>query len=857
MNRRHLHAQRSLVSLDEGSDEEPLSSGDDWDHAMEVVPSRDENVSPNHKSGQAHFRKSTNKPTEREQEITRYSRSRRDPEESQHFRELQDDSYDDPSEEYSENEEEEEEDDDDATSALMEASAAVFHYLTTTDAESGCTMSDDVSIADRSAAVFDYLKQEATYGNEKPMRQFLETAQVVSDVMLKKQYNRPPPPGRYNEKRQKGTSKAPQLVEDDDEISLSQQRSAIFQALEHAIEEHDDDCNDNSRHSPTMLQWLETKPDQDMQSVVSEMSTTIFKVLDDATQKVDEESVAEFSEAVAKLLEDDPKSARNRRKNTDYRHDDDDTCSISERSAAIFKVLDRTAAPDVNIPTRKAKSTTSLIKIPSPSMAPSSKVTVPDTNVLRKPDTRANQGSSMQPLPMVAHPSPSKIRSNSIAKNSETRHGQTKSLSSTQPRPASSITGDRSLISHLAPRTDPSKLMQRNIFHILAQRGHSNIPTIEEVEDEEIDDDDAKEKVRVNATEKEYNREKHAPEKEDNREKHAPEEGLVVVEDHRPLKDNIEAKQTLLNSAHTGKCESPKKSNESPKISNEVVSDDQSSNAEAMEPKNVFSEVIHADSSDQEIQEEEEMNQDIDLDFVERFDHAFNAFIGLHPKFLLNNPTLVHHLRITKLQKLLKHIDVYHSSLLTRMETVKNEKQIMENDFQSELKDASRQKAAYQIKLQSMLTSLSQKVDFKKAQIIWKIVSSSEARVKQEYIFRQRQKKKREDFVQGNLSGVLRRDEILELLPNDEQGTKLKEAIFAEPRFFSKGSQELELLRQYQVDNAFMSSEIVVLKKRMSHLQATSKRLAWIDSILLRMDKVQMAKLKNKYTNKLGVVSLE
>ncbi len=48
-----------------------------------------------------------------------------------------------------------------------------------------------------------------------------------------------------------------------------------------------------------MLQWLEAKPDHDVQSVVSEMSTIIFKVLDD-TMQVDEESVAEFSEAVSK-----------------------------------------------------------------------------------------------------------------------------------------------------------------------------------------------------------------------------------------------------------------------------------------------------------------------------------------------------------------------------------------------------------------------------------------------------------------------------------------------------------------------------------------------------------------------------
>ena len=98
------------------------------------------------------------------------------------------------------------------------------------------------------------------------------------------------------------------------------------------------------------------------------------------------------------------------------------------------------------------------------------------------------------------------------------------------------------------------------------------------------------------------------------------------------------------------------------------------------------------------------------------------------------------------------------------------------------------------------------------------------------------------------------------MLPNDEEGIKLQAAIFAERKFlfhYHQDGMEAQEMRKYQVDNAFMSSEISVLTKKLTDLEAQSKRLAWVDSILLRMNKVQMAMLKKKFTKKLGVVSLE
>ena len=72
-----------------------------------------------------------------------------------------------------------------------------------------------------------------------------------------------------------------------------------------------------------------------------------------------------------------------------------------------------------------------------------------------------------------------------------------------------------------------------------------------------------------------------------------------------------------------------------------------------------------------------------------------------------------------------------------------------------------------------------------------------------------------------------------------------------------KEAAEKEEVRKFQVENAFMTSEVALLKKKLVHLQTNAKRLAWVDSLLLRLDKMDMAKLKKAYAKKLGVVSVD
>ena len=88
VDRRSLYEQRSLVSIEDGSDDDPLYSGDDWDHNMKIVPSSDENTAPNQEflpPSVGLKRETLSSPT-RTQSPQRVAR--RDPEEDPYFDEI-------------------------------------------------------------------------------------------------------------------------------------------------------------------------------------------------------------------------------------------------------------------------------------------------------------------------------------------------------------------------------------------------------------------------------------------------------------------------------------------------------------------------------------------------------------------------------------------------------------------------------------------------------------------------------------------------------------------------------------------------------------------------------------------------
>jgi uncharacterized protein (DUF2267 family) len=238
----------------------------------------------------------------------------------------------------------------------------------------------------------------------------------------------------------------------------------------------------------------------------------------------------------------------------------------------------------------------------------------------------------------------------------------------------------------------------------------------------------------------------------------------------------------------------------------------------------------------------------IDLVFVENFDRAFNQFVAEHPKFLMTSPNLVHHMRVCKLQKLLEYMDVREREILTEMAIVKNEKNHMEKEFHLKLREASRKKAARQINLQSDLQKLAQSTKQMKTKMTWNFVDSCESRSKKQFQLRQ--------IIRASNPLVSTRIELFKEVPEGEEGDALRDAIQASAstsQSYSIGVEQEKDLRQFQVDNAFMMSEITVLKKQLVHQQAAARKHAWVESVLLQMDATTMSKLKAKIMKKAGV----
>jgi len=603
-------------------------------------------------------------------------------------------------------------DDDSHVSALIEEDAAVFHYLSVTNADSENSSLDDISLSDMSAAVFDLLDSN---DNRAPLRKFLETTttHVVSEVIHEDEVVQgdkvSPLPRR--EQFQPPVQDTRDRYCFDGNYSVGRQRAAISQALNRRHGEIQD-SDPPLRRPPSRLQLHKG---DDEQSVLSEMSQSIFRVLDGKDSNIAKYRVAQNSPSIFDVLEKE--------------------VELDERDDRSVESLDESTPEDA-------------------------------FNIVegRDPEADGEREITISDIP---------------------------------------ASGDESLVNQINPHADLTKLMKRNIFHILTKMQDKESETVE------VD--------RVS----------------------------------NGLKDVVD--RTTQGAVRIPMGETRQQTDNVPSPSRKgvpLVNDSNNQDSSREQPESSENKVIRTDTSNQEIQE------DVDPLFVQRFDEVFNQFIGLHPKFLLSNPELVRHIRINKLQNLLEHMDEYEKRLETQTSHVLEEKQLMENHLSNELREASRNKAAYEVQLQADLAAVNQKTSFKQAQITWKILSAWEAKAKKEYVLEQNMKQKRESFFKDNLSGIPTRTELLDLLPGDAEGKILKAAI----SFVPHDNEELnhaEEMRKYQFENALLASEIVALKSQLSGMEGQSERFAWVDPLLRRLNKTQMANLKKKFTRKLGVVSLD
>ena len=82
--------------------------------------------------------------------------------------------------------------------------------------------------------------------------------------------------------------------------------------------------------------------------------------------------------------------------------------------------------------------------------------------------------------------------------------------------------------------------------------------------------------------------------------------------------------------------------------------------------------------------------------------------------------------------------------------------------------------------------------------------------------------------------------------PDAAEYNMIRGAMHASP-------DELLPVGQLKVNNALLKAEVALLERKVAYKQAVSKRTAWIDAVLLKLDARQIRAIKHAFQQKAGV----
>lgn len=233
--------------------------------------------------------------------------------------------------------------------------------------------------------------------------------------------------------------------------------------------------------------------------------------------------------------------------------------------------------------------------------------------------------------------------------------------------------------------------------------------------------------------------------------------------------------------------------------------------------------------------------EDFDISFVQQYELAFELFIKQNISLMARNPELIYNLRVAKLQKLLQVTNDIETELVATIEKRKQEKTQMVTEYQQKLVEAARRKAALEIHLRQELGTIQQATLEMQGKLMWQVISKNDTRAKRHYKLLQMLSREKGDP-----------HNLLMTLPHQTGTQSIREAAAAPATDELTAEQERDL-RQFQVENSYLNSEVNVLEKKLAYAQALSKKYAWVDSLFIRMEPRHMNKLKSRYQKKLGV----
>jgi hypothetical protein len=249
------------------------------------------------------------------------------------------------------------------------------------------------------------------------------------------------------------------------------------------------------------------------------------------------------------------------------------------------------------------------------------------------------------------------------------------------------------------------------------------------------------------------------------------------------------------------------------------------------------------------------MEEEIDLDFVAKFDTAFNAFLDAYPAFFDGTSDLIQNLKVAKLQRILEVSYQTEAELEAHLDSPSELKTSIEAEFQNKLKEASRKKAERSIQLQAEMNHINKQRRVMEGVLTWDMVQLSVKRacklhkIKVELDSRDKLHK-----IQRGLDRKEpeTREFLLSTMPDDPGMDDLRKALRAAPKD-SFGTKQKKELQHFQVDNAFLSAEVKVLQERILSIKEEAKKLEWVDATLLKLDTKKLKKLKTRYQKKIGV----
>ena len=232
--------------------------------------------------------------------------------------------------------------------------------------------------------------------------------------------------------------------------------------------------------------------------------------------------------------------------------------------------------------------------------------------------------------------------------------------------------------------------------------------------------------------------------------------------------------------------------------------------------------------------------EEVDMEFVKQYGELFEDFLSAHPELAKENPSMIEFLRVAKLQDLLERTEEVECELSQILPSLQNQKKVMIRNYQRELLEAAKDKATRGVQLEQDLGKAHQTTKMLKGTMNWDYVMKHKDRVDNQI----------ELLQKLWMSEVDPRDPVA-TLPNTVETLDVRNATNFVPTGCSDDKEKL--IRQTQVDNAFLTAEISVLETKLAYLKDNAKDNLWVDPLFRRMDLRALNKLKVQYQKSLGL----